>query len=106
IYTLSGNLGLDNSVIARFDVKHVLNISLQDNQFDSYTIGPYFANTDGYVPDNTSADNNYVLRYDYGKFYAAKTLFDYDKKRRILWGWINELDNVQDDVAQGWSGVQ
>ncbi|KAH9320241.1 hypothetical protein KI387_022010, partial [Taxus chinensis] len=99
---------LDNSVCAGSGpgLKHVLKVSLDDNRFEYYTVGTYFPNRDRYVPDDTSADNKYGLRYDYGKFYASKTFFDYDKNRRILWGWINESDSVQDDIAKGWSGVQ
>ncbi|KAK4846231.1 hypothetical protein QYF36_014664 [Acer negundo] len=46
------------------------------------------------------------LRYDYGKFYASKTFFDDEKKRRILWGWTNESSSAKDDVLKGWSGIQ
>lgn len=46
------------------------------------------------------------LRYDYGKFYASKSFFDNVKKRRILWGWINESCSVDDDIKKGWSGIQ
>ncbi|KAJ0030171.1 hypothetical protein Pint_12973 [Pistacia integerrima] len=44
--------------------------------------------------------------YDYGKFYASKTFFDNVKNRRILWGWVNESDSIEDDIEKGWSGVQ
>ncbi|GLJ35154.1 hypothetical protein SUGI_0707610 [Cryptomeria japonica] len=100
-----GKLGLDTSVTGP-EIKHVLKVSLQDTRFDFYTIGTYFTDIDRYVPDNTSADNKNGLRYDYGKFYASKTFFDNHKKRRILWGWINESDSEQADIAKGWSGVQ
>ncbi|KAH9297999.1 hypothetical protein KI387_029681, partial [Taxus chinensis] len=102
---LSGTHGLDTSVSGS-GIKHVLKVALDDNRIEYYTVGTYFPNVDRYVPDNTSADNRYGLRYDYGKFYASKTFFDYNKNRRILWGWINESDSVPDDVAKGWSGVQ
>ncbi|MCI05228.1 beta-fructofuranosidase insoluble isoenzyme CWINV1-like, partial [Trifolium medium] len=46
------------------------------------------------------------LRYDYGKFYASKSFFDYAKNRRILWGWVNESDSTQDDIEKGWAGLQ
>ncbi|GLJ14715.1 hypothetical protein SUGI_0238530 [Cryptomeria japonica] len=100
-----GKLGLDTSTNGP-DVKHVLKVSLDDTKYEYYTVGTYFTGIDIYVPDNTSADNKYGLRYDYGKFYASKTFFDNHKKRRILWGWINESDSMQDDIAKGWSGVQ
>ncbi|KAF6145522.1 hypothetical protein GIB67_004517 [Kingdonia uniflora] len=50
----------------------------------------------------TSSD----MRLDYGKFYASKTFFGNAKKRRILWGWINESDSPSDDIEKGWSGLQ
>ncbi|CAN1299729.1 Beta-fructofuranosidase, insoluble isoenzyme CWINV3 [Linum perenne] len=28
------------------------------------------------------------------------------KSRRILWGWLNESDSSEDDIAKGWAGVQ
>ncbi|KAL6519335.1 Invertase [Orobanche gracilis] len=46
------------------------------------------------------------LRYDYGNFYASKSFFDPNKKRRILWGWANESDSTADDVEKGWAGIQ
>ncbi|XP_057835974.2 beta-fructofuranosidase, insoluble isoenzyme 1 [Cryptomeria japonica] len=100
-----GKLGLDTSATGP-QIKHVLKVSLDDTRFEYYTVGTYFTDIDRYVPDSTSADNKNGLRYDYGKFYASKTFFDSHKNRRILWGWINESDSVQDDIAKGWSGVQ
>ena len=69
-------------------------------------MGTYYSEKDRYVPDMTSADDHTGLRYDYGNFYASKTFYDPGKNRRILWGWSNESDSVQDDVAKGWSGIQ
>nr|AFK35670.1 unknown [Lotus japonicus] len=46
------------------------------------------------------------LRFDYGKFYASKSFFDYPKNRRILWGWVNESDSSTDDIEKGWVGLQ
>ncbi|XP_059065396.1 beta-fructofuranosidase, insoluble isoenzyme 1-like [Cryptomeria japonica] len=100
-----GKLGLDTSATGP-EIKHVLKVSLDDTRFEYYTVGTYITDIDRYVPDNTSADNKNGLRYDYGKFYGSKTFFDNHKNRRILWGWINESDSVQDDIAKGWSGVQ
>uniref|UniRef100_A0A0C9QPW1 TSA: Wollemia nobilis Ref_Wollemi_Transcript_14316_2269 transcribed RNA sequence n=1 Tax=Wollemia nobilis TaxID=56998 RepID=A0A0C9QPW1_9CONI len=102
---LLGKEGLDTSMLAS-SAKHVLKVSLDDKKYDSYTIGTYLFDKDRYVPDNTSVDNEDGLRYDYGKFYASKTFFDYHKNRRILWGWINESDSTADDIAKDWSGVQ
>ncbi|KAL4194752.1 hypothetical protein AMTRI_Chr05g70040 [Amborella trichopoda] len=100
-----GQLGIDTSVNGPH-VKHVLKVSLDDLKHEYYTVGTYFPNKDRYMPDNTSADDGTGLRYDYGKFYASKTFFDGLQNRRILWGWMNESDSVNDDVAKGWSGVQ
>ncbi|KAL4190707.1 hypothetical protein AMTRI_Chr07g26110 [Amborella trichopoda] len=100
-----GQLGLDTSVNG-LHVKHVLKVSLDDLKHDYYTVGTYLPNKDRYVPDNSSVDDGTSLRYDYGKFYASKTFFDGAKHRRILWGWMNESDSVNNDVAKGWSGVQ
>lgn len=87
-------------------VKHVLKVSLDDTKTEYYTVGKYIARRDVYLPDTTSADDSTGLRYDYGKFYASKTFFDPAKKRRVLWGWINESDAQDDDKSKGWSGVQ
>ncbi|KAI4354646.1 hypothetical protein L6164_003493 [Bauhinia variegata] len=89
------------------NVRHVLKISLFDAQHDSYLIGNYDTIKDIFIPDKGFEDNNYsVLRYDYGKFYASKTFYDDAKKRRILWGWVKESSNKDDDIKKGWSGIQ
>ncbi|KAJ4958397.1 hypothetical protein NE237_025508 [Protea cynaroides] len=98
-------VGLDTSVNGP-TVKHVLKASLDDTRYEYYTIGTYDLEKDKYVPDDGSVDNKSGLRYDYGKYYASKTFFDSLKNRRILLGWINESDSVQDDVNKGWSGLQ
>ncbi|XP_043704813.1 beta-fructofuranosidase, insoluble isoenzyme CWINV1-like [Telopea speciosissima] len=103
--SVKSTVGLDTSVNGP-SVKHVLKVSLDDTKHEYYTIGTYDLKKDKYVPDNGSIDNGSGLRYDYGKFYASKTFFDSSKNRRILWGWINESDSVQDDVNKGWSGIQ
>eukprot|EP01018_Ginkgo_biloba_P004247 Gb_04559 [translate_table: standard] len=103
---LNGKHGLDASAVGSSDVKHVLKVSLDNYKYEYYTVGKYLVEKDRYIPDNTSADNEKGLRYDYGKFYASKTFFDSSKHRRILWGWINESDSTSDDVTKGWAGVQ
>ncbi|KAK6290065.1 hypothetical protein POUND7_001606 [Theobroma cacao] len=102
---LSGKKGLDPSVLGKH-VKHVLKVSLDVTRYDYYTVGTYLSDKDRYVPDNTSVDGWAGLRYDYGNFYASKTFFDPAKKRRILWGWVNESDTTEDDVKKGWAGLQ
>ncbi|KAK7833040.1 beta-fructofuranosidase [Quercus suber] len=81
-------------------------VSLDLTRYEYYTVGQYHQGIDRYVPDNTSVDGWSGLRYDYGNFYASKTFFDVDKNRRILWGWANESDIAQHDVAKGWAGIQ
>ena len=103
--SINGLNGVDTSSIGK-NLKYVLKLSLDDTKHDYYTIGSYNHVKDSYVPDKGSVDNDSGLRYDYGKFYASKTFFDDAKKRRILWGWINESSSVEHDIEKGWSGVQ
>ncbi|KAF8025712.1 hypothetical protein BT93_F2522 [Corymbia citriodora subsp. variegata] len=98
-------VGLDTSINGP-DVKHVLKVSLSDSLNDYYTIGTYNSAMDTYAPVEGSVDSNLGLRYDYGKFYASKTFFDSKNNRRILWAWIKESSNADDDIKKGWSGVQ
>ncbi|XP_072950436.1 beta-fructofuranosidase, insoluble isoenzyme 3-like [Typha angustifolia] len=100
-----GKLGLDTSMYGH-GMRHVLKVSLDLTRFEYYTIGTYYRKIDRYVPDAMSVDNSMGLRYDYGNFYASKTFYDADKKRRILWGWSNESDSVNADQTKGWSGIQ
>ncbi|CDO97904.1 unnamed protein product [Coffea canephora] len=101
----SSPIGLDTSTIGE-GVKHVLKVSLDDTKHDQYAIGTYVHSKDVFVPNAGAAEKFSGLRYDYGKFYASKTFYDSLKKRRILWGWINESLSREDYIAQGWSGVQ
>ena len=103
---LSGSkTGLDTSAMGQ-NIKHVFKVSLDLTRYEYYTIGTYLPEKDRYVPDNTSIDGWAGLRYDYGNFYASKTFYDPLKMRRILWGWANESDTRDDDVAKGWAGIQ
>ncbi|XP_010520702.1 PREDICTED: beta-fructofuranosidase, insoluble isoenzyme CWINV4-like [Tarenaya hassleriana] len=88
------------------NIKHVLKVSLDMTRFEYYTLGKYYTDKDRYIPDGSSPDGWNGLRFDYGNFYASKTFFDYKNKRRILWGWANESDTVEDDTKKGWAGVQ
>ncbi|KAI4310515.1 hypothetical protein MLD38_035489 [Melastoma candidum] len=57
-----------------------------------------------YLPDQGHVGGEGGLSYDYGKFYALKTFFDYEKNRLILWGWVNESSR-RHDIEKGWAGV-
>ncbi|KAJ1700420.1 hypothetical protein LUZ63_000199 [Rhynchospora breviuscula] len=103
--SIKGSLGLDTSVYGQ-DTKHVLKVSMSLDGRDRYTIGTYDTKRDRYTPDATFANNKYGLMYDYGNFYASKTFYDPVKKRRILWGWSNESDTVEEDNIKGWAGIQ
>ncbi|XP_065849836.1 beta-fructofuranosidase, insoluble isoenzyme CWINV1-like isoform X1 [Euphorbia lathyris] len=97
--------GVDTSYF-NADVKHVMKASISFNAHDYYSIGSYIPQIGKYIPFHDLTGSTSDLRYDYGKFYASKTFFDSFKKRRILWGWVNESDSTEDDVKKGWSGLQ
>ncbi|MED6182545.1 Fructan 6-exohydrolase [Stylosanthes scabra] len=106
--SIKGKIGIDTS-IGGDQVRHVLKVSLFDTSHDYYLIGTYDTTKDVFVPDDEGFDKDelyLVQRYDYGKFYASKTFYDDAKKRRVLWGWINESSLPQDDLQKGWSGIQ
>ncbi|XP_059303688.1 beta-fructofuranosidase, insoluble isoenzyme CWINV3-like isoform X2 [Lycium ferocissimum] len=86
--------------------KHVLKASVFRSLVEYYTVGTYDRHTDIYVPDAGSVDNESGLRLDYGKYYASKSFYDSDKKRRILLSWINESTSANIDIMKGWSGLQ
>ncbi|KAL8526403.1 hypothetical protein ACS0TY_015563 [Phlomoides rotata] len=100
-----GDDGLDTSENGPH-VKHIVKTSLDDDRNDYYTIGKYDGETATWNPDDPRIDVGIGLRYDYGHFYASKTFYDQDKKRRILWGWIIETDSVETDVKKGWASLQ
>ncbi|KAL5078381.1 hypothetical protein RYX36_017365 [Vicia faba] len=97
--------GLDTSVNGP-EVKYVLKASLDDTKVDCYAIGTYFIENDTWVPDNPNEDVGIGLLLDYGRYYASKTFYDQVKKRRILYGWINETDSASDDLKKGWASLQ
>ncbi|KAF4397395.1 hypothetical protein G4B88_027135 [Cannabis sativa] len=105
VSTSGAKNGLDTSSLGE-NVKHVHKVSLDITRYEYYTLGTYLTHKDKYVPDNTSIDGWAGLRYDYGNFYASKSFYDPVKLRRVMWGWANESDTEDDDVAKGWSGVQ
>eukprot|EP00250_Pteridium_aquilinum_P011274 c19956_g1_i1 orf=112-2220(+) len=97
--------GVDTSIFGE-DVKHVLKSSMDNTKLDYYVIGTYNHGNHTFTPDDKAVDLGFGLRYDYGKFYASKTFYDANEGRRILWGWINESDSLQDDIEKGWASVQ
>ncbi|KAK7286962.1 hypothetical protein RJT34_22339 [Clitoria ternatea] len=104
----NGTIGLDTSINGPH-VRHVLKVSLFDVSHDCYLIGTYDTTKDVFVPDHHKGfehNESLIPRYDNGKFYASKTFYDDAKKRRILWGWINESSVPEDDIHKGWSGIQ
>ncbi|KAI3960158.1 hypothetical protein MKW98_016882 [Papaver atlanticum] len=103
--SMTGDNGLDTSANGP-GVKHVLKASLDDIKKDYYALGSYDVVSDVWTPDDPELDVGIGLRYDYGKFYASKTFYDQNKKRRILWGWIGETDSEHADIEKGWASVQ
>ncbi|KAM7255355.1 hypothetical protein ACFE04_020596 [Oxalis oulophora] len=103
--SISSENGLDTSVNGD-GVKHVMKASLDDDRHDYYALGTYYEETGKWVPDNPEIDVGIGIRYDYGIFYAAKTFYDQNKGRRVLWGWISESDSEVADVEKGWASIQ
>ena len=106
IYASGSPSGVDTSDIYGDEVKHFIKASMDNTKLDFYTLGTYNYYNHTFTPDDPSSDLGLGLRYDYGKFYASKTFFDQNKGRRILWGWVNESDSLQDDIEKGWASVQ
>ncbi|XP_068478811.1 beta-fructofuranosidase, cell wall isozyme-like isoform X2 [Phaseolus vulgaris] len=96
----NGQLGVDTSVNGDH-VRHVLKASMKSQ--DYYMIGSYNAAKDVFLPDK--GFDEFVSRYDYGKYYASKSFFDDGKKRRVLFGWVDESSIEADDIKKGWSGI-
>ncbi|KAF5729875.1 vacuolar invertase [Tripterygium wilfordii] len=103
--SLTGENGLDTSANG-LGVKHVLKTSLDDDKNDYYALGTYDEKAVTWVPDDPRIDVGIGIRYDYGIFYASKTFYDPNKKRRVLWGWIKESDSEAADVQKGWASLQ
>ncbi|XP_065857968.1 acid beta-fructofuranosidase [Euphorbia lathyris] len=104
VSTTSGS-GVDTSVNGP-DVRHVVKASLDDDRHDYYAIGTYNEEDGKWFPDNPKIDVGIGLRYDYGIFYASKTFYDQNKKRRVLWSWVGESDSEAADVQKGWASLQ
>ncbi|CAI9093710.1 OLC1v1023122C1 [Oldenlandia corymbosa var. corymbosa] len=105
--SVSGADGLDTCVIDG-NIKHVFKASINQHSCmrDCYVIGTYDPETDEYVADFDFIDKNVDLRYDYGVFYASKSFYDSEKRRRVLWAWVLEGETSSDHIKKGWCGVQ
>ncbi|KAL0403063.1 UNVERIFIED_CONTAM: Beta-fructofuranosidase, soluble isoenzyme I [Sesamum radiatum] len=97
--------GLDTSANGP-GIKHVMKASSFDDGNDYYALGTYDPIKNKWTPDDPELDVGIGLRYDYGKYYASKTFYDHNKKRRILWGWIKETDAEELHILKGWACVQ
>lgn len=100
------NRGLEMSMGEANGIKHVLKASMDEERHDYYTIGTFDLDSFTWTPDNSEIDVGVGLRYDWGKFYASKTFFDQEKQRRVLWGYVGEVDSKEDDREKGWATVQ
>ncbi|KAF6139637.1 hypothetical protein GIB67_033641 [Kingdonia uniflora] len=88
------------SSVDKTNAKYVLKVSLNDTitKYDVYTVGQYYQEKDKYVPNTGSVEGDSGLRYDYGKYYASKSFFNSEKNQRILIGWVNESDTVENNA--------
>lgn len=88
------------------NVKHVLKVSVNDEWHDYYVIGTYDLASNTWTPDDESIDVGMGWRYDWGKFYASRTFYDQVKHRRVLWGYVGEVDSRSADIQKGWASFQ
>ncbi|KAE9599813.1 putative glycosidase [Lupinus albus] len=103
--SICGTNGVDTSV-QNSSIRHVLKLSYQNEQQEHYFLGKYQPDQENFMTDTKFTGTSLDLKLDYGAFYASKTFFDYAKKRRILWGWVQESDTTKDDIEKGWAGLQ
>lgn len=103
--SMTGTSGLDTSANGP-GLKYVLKASLDNDRNDYYATGEYDEEKGTWTPDNAVEDVGIGKRYDYGNFYASKTFYDQNKKRRVLWGWIVETDAEHADIKKGWASLQ
>ncbi|GLT75933.1 hypothetical protein SLA2020_476220 [Shorea laevis] len=103
--SINGKHGVNISSHDKF-TKYVVKLSIFPLSHEKYILRNCSVKTDHFSPDTDFKDDASDLRYDYGKFYASKTFFDSCKKRRILWGCVNESDTESDDIKKGWSGLK
>jgi beta-fructofuranosidase len=84
---------------------YVFKASVNDEGHDYYTIGTYDEVARKFIPTDQKLDIGHGFRLDYGKYYAAKSMYDPVKNRNIMWAWVNESDTMQMDIDKGWSSV-
>ncbi|XP_062098391.1 beta-fructofuranosidase, insoluble isoenzyme CWINV3-like isoform X1 [Humulus lupulus] len=96
----------DNSYLNgdQYEKKHALKVSFDSR--DYYVLGQYSPETEEFKVETDFMDEGSDLRLDYGKFYASKSFYDSEKKRRVVWGWVNESESDADATKKGWSGLQ
>nr|AFJ21576.1 sucrose:sucrose 1-fructosyltransferase [Agave tequilana] len=87
-------------------LKYVLKASMDDERHDYYALGSFDLDSFTFTPDDETIDVGIGLRYDWGKFYASKTFYDQEKQRRVLWGYVGEVDSKRDDALKGWASLQ
>jgi beta-fructofuranosidase len=85
--------------------KYVFKISHFDEKRDYYTIGTYDEDAHKFTPDHEGLDVGLGHKFDYGKYYAAKSFFDPVKNRRINWAWVAESCTQEMDIENGWSSI-
>ncbi|CAM6104416.1 unnamed protein product [Calypogeia fissa] len=87
-------------------MKYVLKAGMDETRVDYYAIGTYSTGTHTFTPDDPDMDVGIGHCYDYGRFYASKTFYDTSTRRRVLWGFVHELDSEDDDKIKGWASLQ
>jgi beta-fructofuranosidase len=79
--------------------KRVLIVSAYDNGILYHPV--YFVGT--YADHRFTPQAQKILDSG-GHFYAPQTMID-DRGRRLVWGWLMEGRNAQEQIQAGWSGV-
>jgi len=97
-----GGKGNDSSS----EVLYVIKASMDDERHDYYSLGRYDAAANTWTPLDPELDLGIGLRYDWGKLYASTTFYDPSKQRRILLGYVGEVDSARADAAKGWASIQ
>jgi beta-fructofuranosidase len=85
---------------------YVIKASMDDERHDYYSLGRYDAAANTWTPLDAELDLGIGLRYDWGKLYASTSFYDPLKQRRIMLGYVGEVDSARADVAKGWASLQ